>query len=390
MANNDENQRLLDLTKIPTFSGNSSTDLFNAEQWVQRIDRSRLAGNWNDDQTMAFVLNALRLEALLWYDSCARSKISTTVWAEFKIGFLSAYSKTRTCRTATVNLADLNQGHIESVNTFYTRVIKAVNDLQALRNENYAIPANPWVPELAAIPELMAADVAHRAKGILYLVKFGATDQLDHLAQHLFVSNLRPAIRDQLLRTPPTSLIDAYNKAKDLESIFVNPAKPLALPLMAVAPPAATDADGNDLLDADMASLAEQGVAPASIEAIQRKFNQIRTGRPSQQQRPTYTSQQRSGNSQPNTGNSNNPFKDMICRYCNIKGHGQKDCRKRKRENGLRVDGNGTPYSQNRPAAATAAVAPQGGQVVYVNDPAYLQLPPGYPQGAPPSMSGFQ
>jgi hypothetical protein len=42
---NAELQRLSDLTKIPTFTGNKSADLFNAENWIAHIERPKLTGN---------------------------------------------------------------------------------------------------------------------------------------------------------------------------------------------------------------------------------------------------------------------------------------------------------------------------------------------------------
>ena len=61
-----EAHRQSDLAKLPLFAGDSK-DTFSAEQWIERIDRARTASNWNDGQTMAFVFNALRANALLCF-----------------------------------------------------------------------------------------------------------------------------------------------------------------------------------------------------------------------------------------------------------------------------------------------------------------------------------
>jgi len=116
--NNAELQRLSDLTKIPTFTGNKSADLFNAENWIAHIERPKLTGNWNNDLTMAYVLNALHDEALMWNKSCTHTNTSVTVWNEWKLGFLESYSVDRTARTATVNLANLMQGQSEHDTSF--------------------------------------------------------------------------------------------------------------------------------------------------------------------------------------------------------------------------------------------------------------------------------
>jgi hypothetical protein len=61
---NVDNIRQSDLAKLPLYSGDVK-DQFTAEQWIKRISRSRTASAWTANQTMAFVFNALRGNALL-------------------------------------------------------------------------------------------------------------------------------------------------------------------------------------------------------------------------------------------------------------------------------------------------------------------------------------
>ena len=61
-----------ELSKLPVWFGNKEKDTFQPMQWVQRVERARAATGWNDDQTMSFVVGALRGAALEWYDTLTR------------------------------------------------------------------------------------------------------------------------------------------------------------------------------------------------------------------------------------------------------------------------------------------------------------------------------
>ncbi len=116
---NADNLRQSDLAKLPLYAGDAK-DQFTAEQWTERISRSRTASAWTAEQTIAFVFNALRGNALRWFDALKRSGIDRNDWDAFKRAFLAAFSTTRTPRTATVNLTDLHQGQTEQVVSFYS------------------------------------------------------------------------------------------------------------------------------------------------------------------------------------------------------------------------------------------------------------------------------
>ena len=222
---NVDGQRQSDLAKLPLYSGDAK-DQFTAEQWVERISRSRTASNWTAPQTMAFVFNALRGHALKWFDSLKRSGIDRDNWDTFQTAFLKAFSTTRTPRTATVNLADLHQGQSETVVAFYPRVIKAVDDLEALARGNFTLPDPVWPAEFLAVANFMAIGVDIRANAAQALVSHGATAAFNHMALNLFISNLRPSLRDELLKTTPATLYEAFEAASQLEGIQEPSRKP--------------------------------------------------------------------------------------------------------------------------------------------------------------------
>lgn len=381
---NIDGQRQSDLAKLPLYSGDAK-DQFTAEQWVERISRSRTASNWTAPQTMAFVFNALRGHALKWFDSLKRSGIDRDNWDTFQTAFLKAFSTTRTPRTATVNLADLHQGQSETVVAFYPRVIKAVDDLEALVRGNFTLPDPVWPQEFLAVANFMAIGVDIRAAAAQALVSHGATAAFNHMALNLFISNLRPSLRDELLKTTPATLYEAFEAASQLEGIQEPSRKP-TLSTAAInsdsAPPttapavAADPGPDDDSLDKE-------------IDALNFKLKNLRNRR--QQTRPSSSSNgnnRNNGNNRSNNRGSGNRASqnrtvdktNWICRYCTKKGHGQEECFSRRRDNAGLVGPDGAPYrNNNRPTATQAGI----NQVDQSYNPfLYATAPPMY-NGAP-------
>jgi hypothetical protein len=380
MADQIENLRQADLAKLPFFTG-TKADTFTCEQWIARVQRAKDTSGWDDAHTMTYVLNALRGFAFAWTRSINRSnKVDINNWNSFKTGLLNAFSVIRTSRTTTINLTSLLQGTSERVTEYYIRVVDAVNDIEAMKKLNtQRLPADPW-QQAAAIPEFMALGVAVRAKILMDLVDFGIQDSLDYVSLNLFVSGLKPHIREEVMRQAPKTLDDAFDLAVQSEKINYAPTRTngtTALPVMPVdqhnmLPPA--EDNEADLLAAleDMEADNENRVA-----AIKLKLNKFRRNG------------QSSGNRSAASKNSNksssgtkkpNPDKDVKCRYCNKMGHYQLVCNSRKRDGAPMVANDGTPYT-SRPnaamdmsgmaqAAAPLQYAPPGpppgsGQVVY-------------------------
>ena len=75
------------VTRIPIWNGDGK-DVFTLEQWLARIEKARVAANWNDADLMSFIYYSLGGEALLWYDVLKRSGIEDTYDA-FKVTFLT-------------------------------------------------------------------------------------------------------------------------------------------------------------------------------------------------------------------------------------------------------------------------------------------------------------
>ena len=123
-------------------------DAFTAEQWLVKIEKARQASGWHDQNTMSFICCHLRGEALLWYNVLKRSGIKDTSTCSKPL-FLHLLPQL--VQPQSVNLHNVKQNAHESIVQFYSRVIKALNDLEAL------LPATTRIHAAAAYPNALIA-----------------------------------------------------------------------------------------------------------------------------------------------------------------------------------------------------------------------------------------
>jgi hypothetical protein len=403
MADHAEDLRQADLAKLPLFSGDK-TDIFTCEQWISRVQRAKDSSGWNNARTMTYVLNALRGSAFAYTRSInLAAGVNIDDWDSFKAALLDSFSTVRTSRTTTVNISTLIQGQTERVINYYIRVADSVNDMASLKKlHQQRVPANPFGPILGALPEVVATDVAVRAQVALDLVNFGVQDSYDNIALHLFVSGLRPNIRDEVMRQSPITLTEAKAFASDAEKRATIPqSKTSGAASLPVMPVDDTDTAETTETEAELVAALEEAEKSqdCKIAVLKAKINRFR--RNNQSSRPSNPGPSTS-NSRPPKKAPNPAAKNIDCRYCGRKGHFQIDCNDRKRAGAPMVGSNGVPYSP-RPSAAvesngqvhanTAALfasAPPPtagpGQVVYHPNP-YANPNLGYYQ---PTPSGFQ
>jgi hypothetical protein len=350
MANQVENLRQANLAKLPFFTG-TKANTFTCEQWITRVQRAKDTSGWDDAHTMTYVLNALRGSAFAWTRSINRStKVDINNWNSFKAGLLNAFSVIRTSHTTTINLTSLLQGTTELVTDYYIRVVDAVNDIESMKKLNQQrLPDNPW-QEAAAVPGFMALAITTRAKILMDLVDFGIQDMLDFISLNLFVSGLKPHIREEVMRQIPKTLNDTFDMAVQSEKINYASAKTTgatALPVMPVDqhnPPLPAEETEADLLAVleDIEAKNESHVA-----AIKTKLNKFcRNGQSSGNR----SSANKNSSKSSSGARKPNPDKDVKCRYCNKMGHYQLACHFWKRDGAPMVANDGTPYT-SRPNA---------------------------------------
>jgi len=359
-----ENQNLLRdaVTRIPIWTGDNK-DVFTPEQWLARIEKARVAAAWNEADTLSFIYCSLRGEALLWYDVLKRSGIADTYDA-FRTAFLTSYAPALTARTATVCLHDIKQTAQETIVAFYSRVIKAVNDLENLLPAAQRVPAGAAYPaEVVALAGYAGLAANVRNNGIAALINSGITTAMNHIGLQLFVAGLRSSIRDELMKNMPDSLWAAFQSAMAMEKITSTP-KASAFAAVNQVSAEQPESEGEIELEID--------AVRAQLKRLEYRKN---SGRPN--------TSGRTGGGTGNTGKYDP--KSVVCRCCNKKGHMQEVCYTRIKKNLPCVDAQGKPWR-------TQPAKPAQGRVNEVSEQqtgtpmAPISQPP--LNFAPPSSSG--
>jgi hypothetical protein len=214
----------VDLAKLPIWSGEIKKDGYTCEQWVECVDRARPMATWLPQQTMSYVYNALQGSALLWYEALPRYGVNNNDWDVVRVELLDAYSRVQTTLTTVVGLNSLNQNSDESVNNFGARVAKVINDLGKLMPAAAREPQGlTWPAAITGLAGFNALGAAIK-QGVLNDASSKAiSNSMNHMGVQLFISNLKPALRDKLMKAPPATLMDAVKAAWHLEKIKQDP-----------------------------------------------------------------------------------------------------------------------------------------------------------------------
>ena len=322
-----------DLAKLPIWSGDASKDGYTVEQWCDRVDRAALTGGWDDKDTMAYVYNAFRGSALKWLEALKRFGVNDKSWADVKAELLDAYSRVQTARTTVVNLADLKQNPSESITDFGSRVAIIVSDLEQLMPANSRIPHGVvWDDAITALNGWGAVAQAVKDKQLQNAADKVIWASFDHLGVQLFISNLKPLLRDELMKTPPANLNAAIKMARSLEKIHTKPEATV------------TEVQQHHL------ELHQDAKLDADIEALSAQFQALLKRRNGNQQNGNRGNRGNSNGSRGNRGRGrggrgNGATGYNVCRYCKKPGHLQKVCNSRIKAGAPEVDANGKPYT---------------------------------------------
>jgi hypothetical protein len=374
-----------DLAKLPVFQGDKK-DPFSAEQWADRVAGAKRAAGWDDPTTLLYMKNALRGPALIWYENLPRSlgRAQAILWEPVRVHFLRTYSKVRTARTATTNLAEVRQANNESVNDYYNRVLSAINDLQQL------MPVATLVRE--ALPDAYHADIrglagwdavdANHKRATLNRAMLLASDQTyNYIALQHFIANLKSVYRDELMKSAPATLLAAFMEATEIENIQTTPNRFTTGSVTEVEPEDEEHGERDEELETE-------------IEAVNERLRQLQNRRPqrggAQRGRGSYRGRgaQRGNRGGAARGGSNTAIGQ--CWYCKKSGHRQDDCYARKNAGAPKVNRSGQPQvnsADTTPATPGGAPAPalqqQPPQIVYAMPPGFqpFQQPGMYQQG---------
>ncbi len=91
-----------------------------------------------------------------------------------------------------------------------------MDDLEALvPGSAFPLPATIWLEAFTDVNAFIAITAANRTAAANTLIAHGATSAFNHMALNLFVSNLCPALHDELLKLQPDNLYNAFQQQCD-------------------------------------------------------------------------------------------------------------------------------------------------------------------------------
>ena len=339
--------RQLDLARIPVWSGVKDA-VFTPEQWIDRIEKAKgaNAGAWTNDTTMSYVYNALRGDALTWYEALPTLGYDNTDWDDFKAAFLRTYGTTRTARTAALNLSEVRQGNTESSARYIARVIKIIADIRSLAPANLPAPNNPFDDAIRGLAGWNGIAQAVKQANIQHLMQAGAQDAYNRIGMQLFIAGLRPNIRVELMKANPNTMRAAFDAALDAEKILAEPRRDKAPNILAVSlneDPSDANSEASEGEEEDNADAEEED---ASINALTAKMRKLKKKIEAKKNKGNKNAAKTNGQSGKKSANKvQSERKSGACRFCNKEGHYQAECYARKAAGAPMVDARGKPFS---------------------------------------------
>ena len=204
-------------SKIPLYHADPSHDSFQAEYWIDRLNRLQTANQWTDTQTLCHATNALRGDTLHFIqylkNNFAEQNAHTTNWQLFKQQFLLSFGKQGRDTSSIANLAIL-QRQTESVQKFAHRVAVTTNEFFDAVN----IPENPNFAAVAGIP---GWDEAVQDATVQQVVTFFVRQTLrtlrNALDKTIFLNGLNAQINAMVKNSAPNTMTEAVENAVKVE-----------------------------------------------------------------------------------------------------------------------------------------------------------------------------
>jgi Retrotransposon gag protein/Zinc knuckle len=316
-------------TDLPLFYGSKDKDTVDPQDFLDRFETASEIAQWvpapaagqpaNEAQKCQQFYLLLRGKALHWWRSLDDvPNLDKASWQQLKPHFISHYIPRYTARTACMSFADLTQHHGELVADYALRVSQAYCLLKDCRPPGLfdVAQAIPVIPGLDAAG-LQAANPLVEAYGAACKLE-GISDMGIYVQQSIFTAGLSEEIRIKTMDARPATLVEAKNQAMSFETVIRDKrgSKPL---ISAIEKTAQADSDNEADNDEEDEELLDQ------VNAIRRQRGK-KPIRFAQSSRPKVT---------------------VTCRYCKKTGHFQRECFKRKKDNGAMVDAQGKPLKFN-------------------------------------------
>ena len=330
-------------TDIPLFYGRKEKDTISPNQLVDRLDRAARVAGWRDEERICdeFFL-CLREQAIAWSNTLFNIPgFDRTSWADVKKEFLAAYAPKFTARTLCTSFHDLKQHSNENVQEFYNRVSEVFRDAFSVLPDHVTTHGGS-VEERQALTEAQAQ----------IIMKKGITNMILLMMNTMFTGGLKEELRNKVLEQGPTRIQETVNLAREIEIIHKDKKEKTEKGhyVAAVSSEEAAAAAEDEILEIE----SEEVDSVRQINVIRQRMN-----------KPPIRYKVRPG-SRPQMSTKN-----VTCRFCKLKNHMQRECRKRIQAGAPMVDATGRPFA----AAPGGQYARQQQHVNTVSSPYYGLLP---------------
>jgi hypothetical protein len=87
----EQAQLAVEQSKLPVFHPDPKKDQFTGDQWLERFENGRIAGNWSAERTKCYFYNSMWDDALSWYRMLKVVKINTDDYEAVQTAFIQSF-----------------------------------------------------------------------------------------------------------------------------------------------------------------------------------------------------------------------------------------------------------------------------------------------------------
>jgi len=198
----EEAQLSVEQSKLPLFHAEPGKDQFTGDQWLERFEKCRQAGNWNEARTTSYFYNSMRGKALKWYRMLSVAKINANDYAQLRMAFVESYGTQASQRVVITDFMSIKQGKTEPVQEYFSRIgdtsynYKVKKPNADIRGPCIVVPEH----RREALAEYMALPLAVRQEvHELEYEQFNNND-VSYLGLQFFIAGLHPDIQLDVIR----------------------------------------------------------------------------------------------------------------------------------------------------------------------------------------------
>lgn len=318
-------ERVRKSTDLPLFYGRKDKDTIKPQDFLLRFEAASQIAGWvpvpaagqppNEAQKCQQFFLLMRDSALDWWQSLEDvPNLDMTSWQQVKPQFVKHYLPKYTARTACTTFSDLTQTSGELVADFYLRVNRAYRLLKECRPP-ILFQADEAIPDIPAGADDAARDALIQAYGER-CQRTGVERMGLYVVQSMFTAGLAEEIRIKTMDARCATLEEAKDQAMGFETVI-------------------RDKRGSKALVSSVENSTEYDEEVEQDEDDDELLDQINAIRRQRGKKPVRFAR------------GGKPKVTVICRYCKKSGHFQRECFKRKKENGAMLDAQGKPMKFN-------------------------------------------